>query len=294
MSRLGAKMEFTLEFEGNEADNSRLDFYDAAEAFSGFQRSLALTTHLVINGEIITQAPALKNASILVAAPLAGSWKTVATVLGTVLLTAGVASKDSVLGHLLYSAYDYVISESLGFHVDYDRSLGQQIEESRSSSESVPRELDEGKFDALIEKTEVAIRDLHRPIAHSGTAQKARLGESRNGQIFRQTGPDLDRETFEYINVTTISETEVSYVGKVSSYNSNTFRGRIYIESYGRPVPFILADVARNPAIVAKIVRSLSLNAVDRFDDGAEVRFSALHYETKSKRLKALLITRVL
>lgn len=37
-------MEFTLQFEGNEADRSLLDFYDAAQAFGAFQRTLALTT----------------------------------------------------------------------------------------------------------------------------------------------------------------------------------------------------------------------------------------------------------
>lgn len=117
-------MEFTLKFDGQEADRSLLDFYDAAQAFGAFQRTLALTTHLIVNGEIITQAPALKNATILVYPVEIGSWKTVAVVTGGVLLSAGVASRDSVLGHLLTSAYDYVISESLGFHVDYEKSLG--------------------------------------------------------------------------------------------------------------------------------------------------------------------------
>ncbi|MDG4884331.1 hypothetical protein [Mesorhizobium sp. WSM4884] len=286
-------MEFTLEFDGNEADRNLLDFYDAAQAFGGFQRSLALTTHLVVNGEIITQAPALKNAVILVRPPENGSWKTIAVVAGTVLLSGGVASKDSVLGHLLTSAYDYVISESLGFHVDFDKSLGQQIEEHRAVSDEVPRELDQGKFEALIEKVEPAIRELHRPISHSGTAATAILGESQSGIIIRKTGPTLDRNTFEYIDVTNLSSDQKTYTGKVSSYNSNTYKGRIYIEDEGRPVPFTLAEVSRDARAVSKIVGSLSANALDRFDQNAEIRFSALRYESKNGRLKGFLILRV-
>lgn len=53
--------DIKLKFEGNLSDNHVLDFYDAARAMMGFQRSLALTTHLVVNGEIITQAPSLKK-----------------------------------------------------------------------------------------------------------------------------------------------------------------------------------------------------------------------------------------
>lgn len=285
-------MEFTLSFEGNEADNNLLDFYDAAQAMAGFQRSLALTTHLIINGEIITQAPSLKNAEILVYPPEAGSWRAVAIV-GGVLLTAGVASKDSVVGHLLTSAYDYVISESLGFHVDFDKSLGQLIEDNARRSDVIPKGLDQGKFEALIEKSENSIKEMHRPISHSHTAREANIGVSRNGDIIRKTGPTLDLETFGYINVTNLKEEERHFIGRVSSYNSNTFKGRIYNVDEGRPVPFTLAENARTSKVIQKIVRSLSSNAMDRFDEDADIRFSAFQYESKNARLKGYLILNI-
>jgi hypothetical protein len=289
----GLHLEFTLQFDGGEADRNRLDFYDAAQAFSAFQRTLALTTHLILNGEIITQAPSLKNATILVIPPIEGSWKAVAFVTGSVLLSASMASRDSVLGHLFTSVYDYVISESLGFHVDFEKSLIQQIEESKAISDSVPRELDTGKIEALIEKTEPAIKELHRPISHSGTADTAVIGESNHGIIYRRTGPVLDRETFEYINVSRLSSHQKRRTGKISSYNSNTYKGRIYVEDEGRPIPFTLAETCRSVNDVAKIVRSLSSNALDRFDERAEINFSALDYESKNGRLKGFLIVQI-
>jgi len=47
---------FTLSYEGSSADDHQLDFYDAAQGLISFQRTLALTIHLVVNNEIIIQA----------------------------------------------------------------------------------------------------------------------------------------------------------------------------------------------------------------------------------------------
>jgi hypothetical protein len=83
---------------------------------------------LVLNREIIVQAPALKGARILLRAPEQGSWKALAVVsmIATGAHVIGTAPKDTIIGNLAISAYDYVISESLGFHVDFDKTLGQQ------------------------------------------------------------------------------------------------------------------------------------------------------------------------
>ena len=78
--------------------------------------------------EVRQQAPSLKNAVIYAAPSEEGSWKMVALVASTTF-ALGTAQGNSVLGHLLFSMYDYVISESLGFHLDYNKSLGQQYEE---------------------------------------------------------------------------------------------------------------------------------------------------------------------
>jgi hypothetical protein len=84
-------LELTLAYAGSEADNSEIDLYDVAQALIGFQRSLALTTHLVLNDEIITQAPFLKGARILAAPPEEGSWKITALVMG---LATGLSSRN--------------------------------------------------------------------------------------------------------------------------------------------------------------------------------------------------------
>ena len=170
-SHMDAAISFTLSFSGNLADRHEIDFYDAAQALLGFQRSLALTSHLILNGEIITQAPALKNARVLVHPVDEGSWKVTAIVLGGMYAMA-TAPQDTPLGHLIYSTYDYIVSESLGFHVDYDKPLGQSFEEIQESNEEllVPKQ---HQLDALSEKCQTALTDIHRPIAFSNSATHA-------------------------------------------------------------------------------------------------------------------------
>ncbi len=76
-----AAVRFTLSYKGSAADKRHIDLYDASQALVGFQRPLALTTHLVINGEIITQAPSLKGAQVLALPAEEGSWKMAAVIL---------------------------------------------------------------------------------------------------------------------------------------------------------------------------------------------------------------------
>lgn len=230
--------DIKLKFEGNLSDNHVLNFYDAARAMTGFQRSLALTTHLVMHGEIITQAPSLKDADILISTPSPGSWEIIASVVGAAWV-AGTASKETPLGHMLYSIYDYVVKNTLGFHVNYEKSLFQSYREGLENRGITPE-----KLDSLMEKTESSISDMHRPIVASESAKSARLFRlSRSG--LDQIGPDMTLLSYDYISRTIKSDEISRHKGLVSSYNVNTFKGRIFIPDEQRPIPFELSESAR-------------------------------------------------
>jgi hypothetical protein len=285
-------IEISLSFTGGLSDDHEIDLYDGAQALVGFQRSLAITTHLILNGEVITQAPKLKGATILSRPPEDGSWKTTA-VIATTIFTLGTAPKDTPIGHLISSAYDYVVSESLGFHVDYDKSLGQQIEEHRRANpDSLVPALRETQFDSVIEKCETALRDLHRPIVFSETAHQGRIIE-RRGSTEKPIGPPLDWNTWGYIAHTHQTDTPQIFEGWVSSYNMNTFKGRIYINKEGRPIPFQLSEEVRGVVSVGLITSSLTMNARQRLIDTGKRYFSAFRNETSNGRLKSLLILRI-
>lgn len=280
---------FSLTYSGLDADQNAIDLYDVAEAMVGFQRSLALTTHFVLNGEVITQAPSLKGARILSFPPADGSWKVTAAILAG-MYTLSTAPKDTPAGHLIRSAYDYVISQSLGFNVDYEKTLGKQYEEIRGHKGNQIPQASEERFDSVIEKCEKAIKDMHRPIIWSKTAEKcivkSKIGKDENDLSFV-----LDVDSFYHINET-IKTTDISkYVGRVSGYNINTFKGRIYVDEYKRTIPFELADNARDLRTIASITDSLQKNAIERMRGEGEVEFTAFRNESSTGRLKHFLVT---
>lgn len=275
--------DIKLKFEGRLSDNHVLDFYDAARAMVGFQRSLALTTHLVMNGEIITQAPSLKNAEILVSTPEAGSWELIASIVGAAWV-AGNASRDTPLGHLLYSVYDYVVANTLGFHVDYEKSLYQAYKERLEEKNITPE-----KLDSLMEKTESSISDMHRPIIASESANQAKLFWLTHGSP-EQIGPDMTELSFDYISRTIRREEVIEHDGLVASYNVNTFKGRIFLPIEQRPIPFELDESARTIENVELITSSLHSNATDRSSQGGMITVHGQRLESSTGRLKALIV----
>lgn len=245
----------SLKYEGGLADNNVLNMYDAARGLVGFQRSLALTTHLVVNGEIITQAPSLKGAEIIATTPEEGSWKITAIIIAGIWAVAS-ASKDTVPAHLLFSAYDYVVRSTLGFPVDFDKTLAEShddyLKEKKITAE---------KFDSLIEKTETSIADMHRPIVASESATKAHLiGFPDLGSPI-SIGPELSPLTFDYLSRTSLEKDETVIDGVVSSFNVNTYKGRIFVFDEKRPIPFELSQQARDGSSMFRVASSLRANA---------------------------------
>lgn len=279
--------EFTLGYHGSYASEHQLDFYDASVALIGFQRSLALTTHLVLTGEVITQAPSLKGAQILVRPPKAGSWEVIAVLVAAagVAFKLGTAPRDTVIGNLVSSAYDYVVSQALGFHVDYNKTLGQQYEELQASGSAIPR-LKKSKFESTIEKCETAIRDMHRPIMFSGTADSAHISTNRRAYE-NQFGYELSPVSYENLLLGHPAERPQKYLGRVSSYNINTFKGRLFVDAVQRPVPFEIPYDKRDPRLVSAVTRSLAFNSRGH-KERATIELVARPYEGRTGILRHL------
>jgi len=66
---------FRITFEGGDADAHQLDFYDGTNSLFGFAKSLLLTTHYLINGEVKFQAPSARGARIYMLPSRQGSFE---------------------------------------------------------------------------------------------------------------------------------------------------------------------------------------------------------------------------
>nr|WP_159453932.1 hypothetical protein [Ruegeria meonggei] len=245
-----------------------------------------MTNHLLINGEVLTQSPSAKGFHQFILPPEEGSWKAGIGIFFGTALTIGVASKDSALGYLAVSALDYVLQQSLGFEVDFDETFGPQIERAREQQQ-IPQKIDAERFDSLIEKVEPGLRQCHRPIVFSETATNAQV----TWRLPRQAGildGFFDSETYEYVSQTLRQEDLEDFQGNISSYNVNTFKGRVYIKSMQRTLPFEIAPEARSPSALRAIVGSLYENSSNEHLFSADVVLRGFRNESVNGRLKSI------
>ncbi len=277
-------VSFRLSFEGGTANEHLINAYDAAKALQGFERSIALTTHAVLNGDIIVKAPALKGASVLIAPPRAGSWVAELTVVIGGIWALNNAARETPIGHLLYSAYDYVIKTATGRDLDYSKSIRKILEDGRNSAPEASDKLSVGTLDAVIERCEKSIGDIHRPIVESRTSDYAHVlcASSRISDF------TIDEDTYRYISQSVERPSPESFSGAISSYNINSFTGRVYIPSEGRTVPFVLSDTLRNSRYLDSVTSSLRANALKLGNQAIE--FESIVYESSNGRTKRLLI----
>lgn len=240
---------------------------------------------------MITQSPSAKGFQLFVVPPEEGSWKTGINIIFGTALVVGVASKDSALGFLAVSALDYVIQESLGIEVDFDKTLGKQLQEAKED-ELIPQLLGADRFDSLIEKVEPGLRQCHRPIVFSETALNAQI----NYAVGRKTGTldgFFDAETYEYISETIRAEDLEDFSGVVSSFNANTFNGRLYMKELQRTVPFELDAATRSVRSRTAIVGSLFESTSRRNQFQERVTIRGFRNESVNGRLKKIYVTEV-
>ena len=188
---------------------------------------------------------------------------------------------------MIYSVYDYVLQRTMGVKVDYDKTIGELIEDKRSEEAKL---LSADRLDDLAEKCETAIKEMHRPIVQSGTAESAKFSIVRNSKIVPlQT--ELSKETFEALDFERRTTTTKTFEGMVSSYNVNTKTGRLYIKELARTVSFKIADSLTSRNISRRLARNMELLAAG--DGYSPLKFEAYQNQSRNGRLRWLLVVNI-
>jgi hypothetical protein len=276
--------EFELTFDGAMADRGYLEFYDAARALAGFQRSLALTAHLVINGEIITQAPSATGFELFIPPFLEGSWKSRAKLVIGSAIAIGSVGKDSPVGQIVTSVYSYALSETMGFPADYNKTLQQQYKGYLDK-----KEISETKIDSLCEKIENSVADMHRPIIISKSALRGQVSRSDNDDGM-MVGPLMSPITYEYVKQTIHDNDVIDISGYVTSYNVNTYKGRIFSIEEDRPIPFELNESSRGRRNVGIITSSQHYHGQTPFSPSALINLQGTRLVSVTNKTKRFLI----
>lgn len=278
-----------ISYEGFSSDIHRIDLYDVSRAMMGIHRSLAITTHLLLNKTIISKCTSLKNAEIISLPSEEGSWKMrIVIALGTITGAAMVAPQNSFLGHVVYSAYDYVLSESVGINVDYEKSLGKLSLENKDKKIYIP---EEHIPDMVVDKCHNSLIDIHRPIYESKTAKigqmKAFIGdkEIKFNSYFNQ-------ETFEYLTEEIHKDELFSITGRIVGFSATNHSGRISVDGIDRHIPFKLDAEVKTNENFEKIIESLK-NSTLKNSTPINVTFDVKVVQTKKGKIKKYIVKKV-
>lgn len=278
-----------ISYEGFSSDIHRIDLYDVSRAMMGIHRSLAITTHLILNKSIISKCTSLKNAEIISLPPEKGSWKMkIAIVLGSATTAAMVAPQNSFLGHIVYSAYDYVLSESIGINVDYEKSLGKLSLENKDKKIYIP---EQHILDIVVDKCHNSLIDIHRPIYESKTAKigqiKAFIG---NKEI--KFNSHFNQETFEYLTEEIHKDELFSITGRIVGFSATNHSGRISVDGVDRHIPFKLDYEVKTNENFEKIIESLK-NSTLKNSTPINVTFDVKVIQTKKGKIKKYIVKKV-
>jgi hypothetical protein len=278
-----------ISYEGCSSDIHRIDLYDVSRAMMGIHRSLAITTHLLLNKNIISKCTSLKNAEIISLPSEDGSWKMkIVIALGSVFGAAMIAPQNSFLGHVIYSAYDYVLSESMGVHVDYEKSLGKLYLENKNKNIHIP---EQHILDLVIDKCHNSLIDIHRPIYESKTAKVGELKAFIGKKEFKFSS-EFNQETFEYLTEEIHKDELFSITGKIVSFSATNYSGRISIDGIDRPIPFKLERDVKTNENFEKIIESLK-NSTLKDTTPINVTLDVKVIQTKKGKIKKYIVKKV-
>ena len=180
----------------------------------------------------------------------------------------------------------------MGIHVDFNKSLGVLYEEAQKNKQKLP-EIRESQADSLLEKCHTAIRELHRPIYKNQSAVEGRIVANITGRSIPMHTV-LTQETYEFISDTQTTEVPEIFEGLVTSYNTNTFKGRVFIPKFGRPISFDISPIIRTPHTARIITTSLRNTAIKALEvRGSQVHLLAVRNTSRSGHLKSITILKI-
>lgn len=126
---------------------------------------------------------------------------------------------------------------------------------------------------------------MHRPIFKTSTATTAKIS-AKVGNENKALSTVLTMDTYAHIQEDLFKDDKNLMHGYISSYNINTFTGRIYATEVNRPIPFELShDLQNNPKIIELVVDSLRENAL-KMKDRKQLKCLVNKIESKTGKLK--------
>ncbi|PIE20851.1 MAG: hypothetical protein CSA61_00330 [Neptuniibacter caesariensis] len=212
------KITFAIKYHYGDAEQGRLDMYDAAVSFQGFSKALSITAHALLNeGEIRRKGHSIQGGELYINPSRKGSFEQIVTF----VITNQEAIGASIAAAAFYDLIKWTWSKTLDLvyepETPHVRKLSERIEPFLGEMEEV---------------LEIPLEQAHRPIKKNPEMVIA-LKRQRIGEVVR-----LDSETLQSVSLRTESEVTENIKGNVTRYNILSGYGRFYDDELERTVSF--------------------------------------------------------
>lgn len=213
---------FAIKYHYGDAEQGRLDMYDASVSFQGFARALSITAHALLNdGEIRKKGHQITGGELYINPSRKGSFEQIVTF----VITNQDAIGASIAAAAFYDLIKWTWSKTLEIAYEPEtphvRKLSERIEPFIGEMEEV---------------LEVPLEQAHRPIKKDENVVVT-IKRQRIGEVVR-----LDSSTLEKVSLRVEEATTHNIRGNVTRYNILSGYGRFYDDELDRTVSFKIGD----------------------------------------------------
>ncbi len=217
------QIHFKISYKNGDADDHRLDMYDASVSMQGFAKALAITTHALLNdGEIRQKGNKADGAKIYINPSRKGSFEELITI---IINNPEASIGVSVVSSVFYDLIKWTWSKTLDIAYEPTTPHVKRLSERK-----------EPFIGEMEEALEIPLEQAHRPIKQCNDMTIS-ITRPRSGEVIT-----LNAETLESVSLKTEENIISGIVGNVTKYNILSGFGRFYDDSLKYTVSFKIQD----------------------------------------------------
>ena len=205
------EIKFRVKYEGGDANDNRLELYDAGVSIHGLARAIAISMHAFLNnGTIRSRVEKISGAKIYIHPSKQGSFEE----LIVIAINSDIASAIG-LSVVASASWEFI-------KWSWAKATGQEAEEPKSRYARKVLKNNEDIEAELSVALEKPLEQVHRPLASN---EDMKISVTRN-----QTSDSIvfDQNTYAYVETSTESSLSLNIQGNVTKYNILSGNGRFY------------------------------------------------------------------
>lgn len=218
------ELRLNIRYTGGEAEQSKLDLYDAGASIHGLAKALAISTNaLLTNGEVRNRAGKIPNVKFYLHPPQKGSFIELVSVVFEDPAVQIVGS--SVLGAAFWDMIRYTWYTASGKTPEPTERIPKKIVNEN--------ELFSQQMSTVLEKP---LAQFQRPILNNAD-MNIEIRRPRMGTVLT-----FDRQTLNHVLTSNDAGVKENISGNVTKYNIITGYGRFYDDELEKTVPFNISN----------------------------------------------------